>query len=185
MSPHAELLQRWMSLAGMQQRVIETLATEITRTSDFVETEADSLSQRFQRLALNAQQQTARVDSLTSLAMGIEIEGKNVRIDEIAELFEGTLSEVVSKILLLSKDSMALVYALDTLGSSVQSVGNCNTGIDVINRTLNMLALNARIEGERAGKAGAAFRVVANEVYAISKSTQDSRPPRCRSRSRR
>src|ERR1700742_348604 len=38
-SPHANLLQRWMSLAAMQQRVIETLAAEITRTSDFVETE--------------------------------------------------------------------------------------------------------------------------------------------------
>jgi methyl-accepting chemotaxis protein len=171
-SPHANLLQRWMSLAAMQQRVIETLAAEITRTSDFVETEADQLSQRFQRLAGNAQQQTARVDSLTSLAMGIDVDGHTVRIDQVAEMFEGTLGEVVAKILLLSKDSMSMVYALDALGSSVQNVGKCNAGIDVINSTLNMLALNARIEGERAGTAGAAFRVVANEVYELSKSTQ-------------
>lgn len=168
----AALLQRWMSLAELQGRVIETLAFEITRTSDFVETEADSLSSRFQRLATLAQQQTERVDSLTGLAVGIEVEGTTVRIEQVAALFEGTLSEVVAKILLLSKDSMAMVYALDTLGTSIQNVGKCNAGIDEINRNLNMLALNARIEGERAGQAGAAFRVVANEVYELSKTTR-------------
>ena len=161
-----------MSIASLQQRVIETLVCEITRTSEFVETEADSLSMRFQRLAESAQQQTQRVDSLTELAMGIDVEGKMVRIDQVAKLFEGTLSEVVAKILLLSKDSMAMVYALDSLGTSIRNVGKCNAGIDDINRNLNMLALNARIEGERAGHAGAAFRVVANEVYELSKSTR-------------
>ena len=55
-----ELLRRWMSLAGMQQRVIKTLVAEIKQTSNFVETEADSLSGRFQRLAVCAEQQTAR-----------------------------------------------------------------------------------------------------------------------------
>lgn len=171
-SPHYRLLQRWISFAEMQQRVIGTLAAEITRTSDFVETEADSLSLRFQRLATNAQQQTARVDNLTSLSTGIDVEGKTVRIDQITELFQTTLDEVVSKILLLSKDSMSMVDALEALGASVQNVGKCNASIDIINGTLNMLALNARIEGERAGGAGAAFRVVANEVYELSKTTK-------------
>jgi methyl-accepting chemotaxis protein len=172
MPQHALLLRRWMSLAAMQQRVIQTLAAEIVRTSDFVETEVDSLSLRFQRLAEDAQQQTARVDNLTSLAMGIDVEGKSLRIDEVAALFEGTLGEVVAKILLLSKDSMSMVHALDTLGASVGNVGKCNASIDAINSTLNMLALNARIEGERAGSAGAAFRVVANEVYDLSKTVK-------------
>jgi methyl-accepting chemotaxis protein len=169
---HISLLQQWMSIAGLQQRVIETLASEITRTSDFVETEADSLSMRFQRLADSARQQTQRVDSLTELAVGIDVEGKMVRIDQVAKLFEGTLSEVVDKILLLAKDSTDMVFALDSLGTSIRNVGKCNAGIDEINRTLNMLALNARIEGERAGHAGAAFRVVADEVYELSKSTR-------------
>ncbi len=60
-STQAELLQRWMSLATMQQRVIQALTGEIAGTSSFVETEADSLSQRFQRLAVSAQEQTERV----------------------------------------------------------------------------------------------------------------------------
>lgn len=166
------LLGRWMSLADMQQRVIETLAAEIMRTSDFVETETDQLSRRFQLLAAGAQQQTTRVDSLTALAMGLQVEGRTIRIDEVASLFEGTLADVVEKIRSLAEDSLSMVDAMDTLGASVENVGKCNAGIDGINSTLNMLALNARIEGERAGSAGAGFRVVANEVYELSKSTR-------------
>jgi methyl-accepting chemotaxis protein len=169
---HTALLQRWMSLAAMQQRVIEALAGEIARTSGFVETEADALSTRFRRLAISAEQQTERVDSLTRLATGVEVEGDSVPIHAITELLEKTLSDVVSKILMLSKDSMTMVYALDELNANVQRVERCMEQLNAINGTTNMLALNARIEAERAGEAGAAFRVVANEVRELSKATQ-------------
>ena len=170
--PHAELLQRWMSLAVMQQRVIQALVAEIAQTSGFVETEADALSGSFQRLAVSAEQQTARVESLTSLASGIEVEGKIVPIAQITSLLENTLGDVVEKILHLSKDSMSMVYALDVLKSNVERVEKCMEQLDGVNSTTNMLALNARIEAERAGASGLAFRVVADEVRELSKVTQ-------------
>jgi len=170
---HTALLQRWMALANMQQRVIETLMSEISQTSAFVETEADALSGRFQRLALSAEQQTARVESLTHLAVGIEVEGETVPIDRIASLLEGTLGDVVEKILMLSKDSMSMVYALNELNTNVVRVDSCMKQLSGINKTTNMLALNARIEAERAGVAGAAFRVVAQEVRELSKATSE------------
>jgi len=171
-SPHAKLLQRWISLAAMQQRVIQALVSEIAQTSGFVETEADALSGRFQRLAVSAEQQTTRVESLTNLATGIEVEGKIVPIDQITGLLEGTLGDVVEKILHLSKDSMSMVYALDELKASVERVEKCMEQLDGVNNTTNMLALNARIEAERAGTSGLAFRVVADEVRELSKVTQ-------------
>lgn len=166
------LLQRWMSLASMQQRVIESLVSEIAGTSAFVETEAEALSGRFQRLASSAEQQTARVESLTNLARGIEVDGEQVPIEKIAGLLEGTLSDVVAKILMLSKDSMAMVYALDGLSKNVVQIDKCMVNLNRINKTTNMLALNARIEAERAGTAGMAFRVVAGEVQELSKATE-------------
>lgn len=168
-----ELLQRWMSLAGMQQRVIEALVSEIVGTSAFVETEAEALSGRFQRLAYSAEQQTARVQSMSNLAKGIEVDGEQVPIETIASLLEGTLSDVVTKILMLSKDSMAMVYALDGLSANVVQVDKCMVQLNRINKTTNMLALNARIEAERAGSAGMAFRVVAGEVQELSKATEN------------
>lgn len=168
---HVDLLQRWMSLASMQQRVIRALASEIGDTSEFVEAETSALSSRFRRLALSAEQQTARVDSLTGLAIGVELDGESVPIDRIAGLLEQTLSDVVEKILMLSKDSMSMVYALNELNASVVRVDQCMEQLNGINRTTNMLALNARIEAERAGDAGAAFRVVAQEVRELSKAT--------------
>jgi methyl-accepting chemotaxis protein len=160
-----------MALAEMQQRIIKVLVGEITQTSSFVETEADDLSQRFQTLAVSAQQQTERVQSLTSLAQTVEFENASFAVEDIGSLLEQTLSDVVSKILLLSKDSMSMVYALDSLSINVNRVDACMVRLDQINRTTNMLALNARIEAERAGQAGDAFRVVANEVRELSKST--------------
>ncbi|WP_296512231.1 methyl-accepting chemotaxis protein [Rhodopseudomonas sp.] len=168
---HDALLRSWMSLAEMQQRVIKVLAAEITQTSGFVETEADDLSQKFQTLAISAQQQTERVQSLTSLAQTVEFEDQSFAVRDIGSLLEQTLTDVVAKILLLSKDSMSMVYALDALGINVKRVDDCMVRLEQINRTTNMLALNARIEAERAGAAGNAFRVVANEVRELSKST--------------
>lgn len=170
--PQTDLLQKWMSLAAMQQRVIQALVTEIAQTSGFVETEADALSGRFQRLAVSADRQTESVGSLSDLASGIEIEGKIVPIAEITGLLEGTLSDVVEKILHLSKDSMSMVYALDELKANVQRVEKCMEQLDKVNSTTNMLALNARIEAERAGTSGLAFRVVADELRELSKVTQ-------------
>jgi methyl-accepting chemotaxis protein len=167
------LLQSWMSLAEMQQRIIKVLIGEISQTSGFVETEADVLSQRFQTLAVSAQQQTARVQSLTALAQTVQFENQNIAVQDIGSLLERTLSDVVSKILLLSRDSMTMVYALDSLSANVERVDACMTRLNKINRTTNMLAMNARIEAERAGTAGDTFRVVANEVRELSRSTDE------------
>jgi methyl-accepting chemotaxis protein len=170
---HSELLQNWMALAQMQQRIIGVLIGEITQTSGFVEVEADALSGRFQTLAVSAQQQTARVQSLTNLAESVEFEDQSFAVQDIGLLLEQTLSDVVGKILLLSRDSMTMVYALDELCANVERVDACMKGLDKINRTTNMLALNARIEAERAGVAGNAFRVVASEVRELSRSTDE------------
>lgn len=164
-------LKKWMELAALQQRIIAAVVGEVESTSAFVETEADGLSARFQELARSADEQTARVESLSRLAIGIEVEGKSVPIDEIARLLETTLSDVVEKILLLSKDSMSMVFALEGLNGNVTNVDDCMGRLHAITKTTNMLAMNARIEAERSGVSGATFRVIANEVRELSNAT--------------
>src|SRR5262245_56774609 len=92
---HTALLKRWMSLAEMQQQLIRALVSEVGGLSGYVESEAGALSARFQRLAVNARQQSEHVDRLSGLAAGIEFDGKRVPIIDIANLLTATLGGVV------------------------------------------------------------------------------------------
>lgn len=168
-----DIAGRWLSLATVQQRVIEALRAEIGLASKYVEDHAVALSERFQTLATNAMAQTKRADSLTKIANTVEIDGKPITIREIADLLDVALSEVVATILESVHHSMSTVYSLDDVEANLVVVEHCIGDIDKVTRQTNFLALNAAIEAERAGAAGAAFRVIAGEVRDLSKSTKD------------
>ena len=163
------LLGKWASLAELQQRVLHSACSEVTLTSRFVENHADDISGRFRRLAGDAREQTARVGSLVAFAGEIEVEGQRVPFSAIAELLNATLTDVVGKIVSLSRHAMSMVSALDEAVKNLAAVEHCIIDIDTITQQTNMLALNARIEAARAGAAGQGFGVVAAEVRDLSK----------------
>ena len=167
-----DIAGRWVSLAAVQQRVIETLRAEVERASSYVETHAIALSDRFKTLADTAVSQTQRADSLTKLANTVEIDGKSITLREITDLLDTALHEVVQTILASVHRSMSMVYSLDDVEKNLAMVEKCIGNIDKVTRQTTFLALNAAIEAERAGTAGAAFRVIASEVKDLSKSTK-------------
>lgn len=59
------------------------------------------------------------------------------------------------------------------LGEISQEIGSIVGGLEVISEQLQVLALNARLESERAGDAGLGFRVVAREVQGAANRTND------------
>ncbi|HAJ48209.1 MAG TPA: methyl-accepting chemotaxis protein [Alphaproteobacteria bacterium] len=164
-------LKDWMALAGLQQRVLTDMGTEVGTMSAYIEGHAIDLSNRFRDLAHAAVDQSERVTMLTRVATGLSVDGENIAINDIAKLLGDSLDDIVSKIVQLSHYSMTMVYAFDDLANNVNAADECVEHIGKINKQTRLLALNAAIEAARAGEAGRGFRVVADEVKSLSAET--------------
>lgn len=166
------MLNRWLALGSMQQRIAESLVAELTHASGDAAAETSTLTQLFQGLALKAAAQNQRVSSLSAVANHLTVAGESMTFEDLAAQFEQALTAIVAKILLLSQNAMAMVYAFNDVSVSMTAVENCIKAVDTINSQMRMLAINARIEAARAGEAGRAFTVVSDEVRALSGTTQ-------------
>jgi hypothetical protein len=71
----------------------------------------------------------------------------------------------------VSSETAAFKPFLDELQSSGKQLEKITKQIDKIIMQLNLLSLNATIEAARAGQAGAAFSIVAEEIGKLSKDT--------------
>lgn len=165
-------LRRWLSFGAVLRRVASSLSLEVERASQDVATETETVTRLFQNLATKAAAQSARVAELAAMASTVTADGVDMALADLASMFEGSLDDIVSKILQLSRHSMSTVYALQEVSKSMREVELCIAAVDQVNRKTGVLAINARIEAARAGLAGLAFSVVSDEVHTLSGSTK-------------
>lgn len=100
---------------------------------------------------------------------------------DIAKRAASHLSGTANNIHLAIEDFQAVIELIMELGedisnfaSAMDGVMQVNQKIDSIARSTNMLAINAAIEAERAGAAGATFAVVASEVKKLAQDTRQA-----------
>ena len=171
-NPALDLIKRWLDLSELERRTFAALTRELSLSSELVENSTLDLSERFQTLAVLAQAQMGRVETVISIANTIEVAGETERVDAAMRSVEGILRKIIETILSVSKHAMRMVYALDDVKRDVDAAELCVAEIEKINDQTRYLALNAAIEAARSGQAGAAFQVIAGEVKELSRATE-------------
>lgn len=134
-----------------------------------VEVEAQRLSELFTRLTGSTDAQDERLRTLLKQINRLEHNGEEIELTRLPAILQETLEDVTERILVLSKQGVELIYALDEILEEVDELGACISEIEAINRQTRLLSLNAQIEAGRAGTAARGFQVVSTEMHVLSK----------------
>ncbi len=167
-----DLLLSWSKLAGLHHKTTSENTQDLQTLSNVAEKRTAELTDTFQKLFHNSQDQSKRMEELTILARSIKIDDRTVEFKEVAATLQETFLNSISSILDMSKQAVIMVYSIDDALKTLSHIEKSINAIETINHKTKYLSLNATIEAVRAGSAGESFQVVANEVRELSNDTQ-------------
>jgi len=158
----------FLGLDAAQRASLDYLSGEIAGVCTYVETNVQSLSDRFQGLAAATQDQTEVVRSLAEQIQTVSFAGEQVPLSNVVRSLSETLEDFFTKMIYLSSRGVSMVYTLDDVRAVIGQMHGSIAEIERINKQTNLLALNAKIEAARAGEAGRGFAIVADEVRLLA-----------------
>jgi methyl-accepting chemotaxis protein len=88
-------------------------------------------------------------------------------------ILRDVLSRFVDDMVRIGASSVKIMMEVESLRGHTQQVAASGLKIEQIASTTRMLSLNARIEAQRIGAAGAVFRVVADEIKGLAHQTAE------------